>query len=69
VLYLDFDLNRDRKQERRLSMKDTGARANAGGEQEQGEEGPKLALELGVLFGLTEATPDTTVKFKASAEF
>jgi len=69
VLYLDFDLDRNGKPEKRLSLKDTGRHGRAGEQEGHDEEGPKLALELGVLFGLTEATPDTTVKFKAAASF
>jgi len=69
VLYLDFDLNREQKQQQRLSMKDTGTHAQSGDHGVGEEHGPKLALELGVLFGLTEATPDVTTKIKAAVSF
>ena len=33
------------------------------------DEKPKLAMELGILFGLTDAAQDVAVKFKAGVEF
>ena len=45
-----------------LSVKHAGGNGHA-------EEKPKLALELGILFGLTDATQDVAVKFKAGVEF
>jgi hypothetical protein len=64
VLYLDFDLDRGKETPTPMSLKDADHKAKG-----DDEEGPKLALELGVLLGLTEATADTTVKFKAAATF
>ncbi|MCB1510245.1 MAG: hypothetical protein KDJ36_05025 [Hyphomicrobiaceae bacterium] len=36
------------------------------GAMDQPEKGAKLDLQLGLLFGLTDATADTTIKAKAA---
>ncbi len=46
---------------RRMSVKD------AGGNGDDGK--PKFGMELGVLFGLTDATQDVSIKLKAGVEF
>lgn len=47
---------------RRMSVKDAG-----GGNGDDGK--PKFGMELGVLFGLTDATQDVMLKVKAGIEF
>ena len=57
VLYFERDVSSSG-----LSIKHMGGNGHA-------DEKPKLALELGILFGLTDATQDVAVKFKAGVEF
>jgi hypothetical protein len=64
VVYLERALSGAGHGGRSLSVKDI--RSDSDGKQ---AEGPKLALELGVLFGLSEASQDTTFKFKGGISF
>jgi hypothetical protein len=61
VIYIERELGGGAKPGRGPSIKDT---AFAGGEA-GGKDGPRLAIETGILFGLTGATPDVTFKLKA----
>lgn len=64
VVYLERAISGARQGGRGLGIKDTRS-------VDDGKEvpGPKLGLELGVLFGLTDATQDTTVKIKGGIVF
>ena len=61
VVYFERSLSRGNGGGR-MSVKDA---AGNGGE----EGGPKLSIEAGVLFGLTEGTQDTALKLKAAITF
>lgn len=64
VVYYERSLGGGRGNGRGLSIKDVGSKV---GDKDDG--GPKLAIEAGVLFGLTEGTQDTAFKFKAGITF
>ncbi len=63
VVYMERALKGGNGNGKRMSVKDAGA---AGGAD---DGGPKLSLEAGVLFGLTEGTQDTAFKLKAAITF
>jgi hypothetical protein len=64
VVYLERALGGGGHRTRGLSVKDT-----RGGNDDKKEEGPKLGLEIGVLFGLSDAAQDTTFKIKGGISF
>ncbi len=68
VLYFERSLSRSNgsAQAQRVSLKD-GAKAADGNGKDDG--GPKLNIEAGVLFGLTDATQDRVFKLKGAVTF
>ena len=65
VLYLERALGTKAKSAARgLSIKDSGGAADG-----KDAGGPKLLVEIGVLFGLTDATQDTAFKIKGGITF
>lgn len=64
VIYLERALGGSGHGMRGLSVKDT-----RGGNDDTKEEGPKLAMEIGVLFGLSDVAQDTTFKIKGGISF
>jgi hypothetical protein len=65
VLYFERSLARSRGPAK-ISMKDNGK--DAGG-KDDGDGGPKLNIEAGVLFGLTDGTQDRVYKLKGAVTF
>lgn len=67
VLYFERSLKRgDRAAPAQISMKDSKA---GGGDKGGDDAGPKLNIEAGILFGLTDATQDRVYKFKGAITF
>lgn len=64
VVYIERALGGAKSAARGMSIKDT-----RGGGDEHKDEGPKMALEIGVLFGLSDAAQDTTFKIKGGISF
>jgi hypothetical protein len=64
VVYFERSLSRGSAQPHRMSTKD-GAKAADG----KDDNGPKLNIEAGVLFGLTDATQDRVFKLKGAVTF
>jgi hypothetical protein len=66
VLYFERSLSRSNGSNGKIaSLKD----AKAGAASQDSEGGPKFIGEIGVLFGLTDATQDVAVKVKAGITF